>query len=1042
MIEVRLLGPLEVVADGVSLPLGTPKQQTVLATLAVRPGRLVALEELVDELWPEDPPASAVANTRSYAANLRRMLDGIGTTRGLLVRRGSGYEFRIRPDDVDLIRFADGCRHTGEALARGDLPAAEDLLARTEGLWRGPMLAGAPLGPVLSARRDAVAEQRLGLVDQRAEVYLALRQPQPVIALLREHLRTYPLREHGHTLLMRALYQKGDVSGALTAFTTARSALVKHLGIEPGAELQRLHQAILHRDPALDNADQSDRPQASDRPLPSAVAPAHPDGRGEAASVPPCWLPRPLADFTGRAETVRRLVEAVEGVEATTAVVQVIDGMAGIGKTALAVHMATRLASRYPDAQLFIDLRGHSVNGQVEPSTALVTLLRQLGVPAGRIPPEFDHRVALWRSELAARRSILLLDNAGSSEQVGPLLPSAPGTLVLVTSRRRLLAGDGIPPNSLSGLGRDEAIDMLATVAGRDRVYAEPEAAAAVVERCGYLPLAIRLVGARLAHRTGWRVADLARRLGRDTTVLGEISAEDQNIASAFALSYKPLRKSVQRVFRLLGLYPGEFFQGTTAAALTGLPLSEAEMAIRELVDSHLVEEPVADRFRLHDLLRQYAGGLAATIDPPDQRQAAIDGVLDHYLHATSSVTDPLEAISLATAVKLRQALRSDLIAVLRPIDGSWIEKQRSNIRSLVRLAEDSGHDGYAWRLARSAWRFYYTRGYFDDILETHGHGLRAAERLKDTSAIATMYNYLASAYVRTGSYHKAVAQLKMAIKIRHTIGDTGGVAVSKSNLAVAYWLLGRLDEAIDENRQAISLGRPDEKPITTASFNHGLFLIRLGRYAEALRIHRLGLQQACEDKEQFQIANSLGMIGGARLRMGYEREAIRLLKASIMLRKRIGTHYGEAEVCSDLATAYRRLGELHNAEGQDRVALRLAVEAGERHAESGALNGLGLTLNLLEDHKSAMEMHRQALELATRISHPYEQGRALAAMASHLEPTDLIEAHRHWERALAIFRRMGVPERFEVERRLARLVTPSVDDGTRAARTFSVGDR
>ncbi|MEN3610291.1 NB-ARC domain-containing protein [Plantactinospora sp. ZYX-F-223] len=240
-----------------------------------------------------------------------------------------------------------------------------------------------------------------------------------------------------------------------------------------------------------------------------------------------------------------------------------------------------------------------------------MTLLRQLGVPAGRIPAELDHRVALWRSELATRRIIVILDNAGSRNQLEPLLPSGPGTLVLVTSRRRLLGIDGVLPESLPVLGPEEAVDLLAATAGPNRVRAEPEAAASVVQRCGHLPLAIRLAGARLAHRPGWKVADLAHRLDRSSQALGEISAEDHSVAAAFGLSYEPLLAPVRRMFRLLGLYPGEFFHTTAAAALTGLPLPDAESALAELVDHHLVEEPSVGRFRLHDLLHQYAADLA-----------------------------------------------------------------------------------------------------------------------------------------------------------------------------------------------------------------------------------------------------------------------------------------------------------------------------------------------------------------------------------------------------------------------------------------------
>ncbi|MGI5212650.1 AfsR/SARP family transcriptional regulator [Plantactinospora sp. CA-290183] len=1020
MIEVQLLGPLEVVTGGASLPLGTPKQQAVLAMLATRPGRLVSLDELVDELWPTDPPPSAVANTRSYAANLRRTLDSAGSTKGVLVRRASGYELRVPPENVDLIGFTAEHRQAGEALARGDIATAADLLARAGARWRGPMLAGVPLGPALSVCRAAAEEQRLSLTEQRAELHLATGQPRSAIVLLRDHLQAHPLRERGHALLIRALYQDGDAPGALAAFSVARSTLVEQLGIEPGTELRQLHQAVLRREVAPYRPRPAERSPRLDAARPSARG-APPEDRDASPAAPTWWLPRPVPDFTGRADAVRRLVELAERSDPTGPVVQVVDGMAGSGKTTLAVHVATRLADRYPDAQLFVDLRGHSANNQLEPAAALVTLLRQLGVAAGRIPPELEHRTALWRSELAARRAVVVLDNAASSSQIGPLLPSAPGTLVLVTSRRRLL-GLGSAPESLAVLTAAEAVDLLAKIAGRERIAAEPESAATLVRCCGHLPLAIRMAGARLAHRPAWRVADLAGRLDRGAPVLAELSAEDQTVAGAFTLSYEPLPEPVRRTFRLLGLYPGEFFRVTAVAALTGLPLPEAESAIAELVDHHLVDEPSAGRFRLHDLLRQYAHDLVTTAESADQRRRAVEELLDHYLQLAVSVTDIQDYSPPTFTVKLGRPHRPDLVRALVPVDSGWLEAERSNLRALVRLAARSGHDHYTWRLARAAWRFNFTRGYFDDILETHAYGLESAERLRDDFAIAAMHNYVASAHGRVGNYDKALSHVETAIEYRQRVGDTDGVMTGRGNLAVVYWLLGRVREAVEMNEEVTGYWNQRGKMPAAASFNQGMFLTQAGEYERALRLYRRHLQTGCEQGDTFTVANTLGKIGGVRLRMGQTAAPLRLLRASLALRRRAGHHYGEAEVRNDLGTLLRQLGDLAEAEHQHRVGLEVAIASGERHVESAVLNGLGLTLAAKGQWPAALEAHRRALELATRISHPYEQGRALAALGSHLRSQDPAEARRHWKRALAIFVKMGVPERFEVERHLADL--------------------
>ncbi|MFY1674310.1 AfsR/SARP family transcriptional regulator [Plantactinospora sp. WMMB334] len=1015
MIEVRLLGPTQVLAGGVSLPLGTPKQQAVLAMLAIRPGRMTTLEELIDELWPDAAPSSAVANTRGYAARLRRALDRADATRGLLGRCGPGYEFRIRSEDVDLLAFETECQQAGEALDTGDLSGADGLFHSAEDRWRGSVLPGVPLGPVLSARRAMVLAQRLNLVEQRATLYLGAGRPRLAVPLLREHLRANPLREHGHALLIRALYADGDVAGALAAFAVARSELVDQLGIEPGDELQQLHRMVLNRDPAPDRLPMSAPPaeaslssRAGDANEGSLASPDPP------AAVPSCWLPRALADFTGRTETVRRLTETVEQADPGSPVVRVINGMAGIGKTALAVQLATRLTGRYPDAQLFIDLHGHSGAHPIEPAAALLTLLRQLGVPARRIPTELDHRITLWRSELVSRRVIVLLDNAASREQLEPLLPSAPGALVLVTSRRRLLGIDGVLPESLPVLDPGEAVDLLATTAGRDRIRAEPEAAASVVRRCGYLPLAVRLAGARLAHRPGWRVTDLAHRLDRSSQALGEISAEDLSVAAAFALSYEPLREPVRRMFRLLGLHPGELFQTTAAAALTGLSLPDAELALSELVDHHLVEEPSAGRFRLHDLLHRYAADLAVATDSAAQRQTAVSQLLDYYLCAANVVAERLELSFHRRSRVSREPLRAELVAAVAP-DTEWMEAERRNIRELIRLATETDHAGYAWQLARHAWRFYYTCGYPEEIIETHRLGLTAAIRLGDDVATATMHNYMASAYLELADYQTAIRHLRMAIDLYHIAGDTTGAWGSRTNLAVVYTRIGRLVESVEIYRQAQRAG------IIGIGTNMGLSLMLLGRCEEALRVQRISLFLAIETGKSFAVALYLENLGRIRLRMGQFRQAGRLIKASLALRNRIRNRRGEAGATNGLGCACRHLGRVDDALQLHRRAITLAADAGERDAQSEAFNDLGLTLMAAGLVAAAAEAHRQALDLATEISHPYEQGRALAALAGHLESSDEAEARRHWQRALAIFSRMGVPERFEVERRLGR---------------------
>jgi DNA-binding SARP family transcriptional activator/tetratricopeptide (TPR) repeat protein len=998
--EVRVLGPLEVVANGAALPLGTRKQQTVLAMLAVQPGRVVGLEELIDELWPADPPASAVPNARTYAANLRRLFDAAEPTRGLIRRQGDGYLLVAERANVDLHAFLDDCQASRELGAGGEPATAATLLAGALARWRGPMLAGVTQGPVLAARSATLEEERLVATEDLADLYLELGQPAEAARLMRDHSHMHPLRERAYGLLMRAQVAAGDVAGALRSYTAARRALGEELGIEPGPELRRLHRAALK--PA---------------PEPVPVAPV-----GPAAQVP-SWLPRRVADFTGRAHLVARLLSA--GRESGEhPVIQVIDGMAGSGKTALAVHVAHQLAEHYPDGQLFIDLQGHGESSPVEPAAALVTLLRQLGVPAERIPADVHDRAALWRNELARRRAVVVLDNAASTDQVTPLLPTEPASVVLVTSRRRLAALEGGQPESLPLLPPGEAIDLLANAVGPERVRAEPEAAGRVVARCGYLPLAIRLAGARLAHRPGWRLADLADRLGHQSAVLAELTAENRSIASAFGLSYAPLREPTKRMLRLLGLWPGEHFPIEAAAALSGLSLLEAAHVIDELVDRHLVEEPDAGRFRLHDLMSEYAQALALAVDRPAEREMAVRGVLDHYLHSVAAVTEPLESAALRRHIALGQPLRPDLLQGQGEVGSDWLERENGNVRALVRHAEQAGYDEYAWRLARAPWRFHYLRGYIDDIVELHECGLRAAERLKDDTAIASMHNYLASGYQRVGRSQEAVLHLEIAIRLRERTGDVGGASQSRANAASVYWVLGRFEEAASINLIALSESwRVDDLSVLVLLPNLGIPLMYLGRLDEALRAHRSHLFLARQTGDKYHMAQALGHIGAVRVRMDDPRGAIRVIEASLALKKRIGIRLGVAESLNDLGCARQRLGHLAEAERLHRLALAEAAAVGHRSIDVTTLNDLGVTLALAGRSRTAIETHEQALALATRIGNPYEQGRALAGIAACRRDDHPAEARRHWERALVLFRQMNVPERHEVARRLADLV-------------------
>ncbi|AEV88901.1 AfsR family transcriptional regulator [Actinoplanes sp. SE50] len=959
----RILGPLSVTVDGQSVAVTAGRDRVVLAMLLLRPHRIVGAGELIGALWDGDPPATARGQLQSCISRLRRILPP-----DVIVTDRAGYGIRVGPGELDAEVFTHALE---QARTNADRVAFRAVLA----LRRGPVCAELDAPAIRQAA--AVLDERYALaVEDWAELELAAGNERELAGELTAYVERFPLRERLRGQLMLALARSGRQADALAEFRRARDLLADELGIEPGEELQKRHREILQGDL----------------------------GEVVHAEAVRC-LPRTVGDFTGRREQIERLMSGI-GAATGGPVVAVIDGMAGSGKTTLALHLASLLGDCYPDAHLFLDLQGHSERDPVEPAAALLVLLRQLGLAAGEIPLEAGRRVDVWRTETARRRVLVVLDNAASSAQLADLLPTAPGSLALVTSRRRLTGLDGVRVESLPVLTQDEAVSLLAQIAGA-RVDAEPEAAAEVVRRCGLLPLAVRLAGARLAHRARWRVADLLHRLGE--AALPELAAEDRSVAGALTLTYRQLPEPLQRVFRLLGVYPGTEFDALAVAALTDLARDTAEDVLDALVDVNLVEEPDPGIFRMHDLVREFAATLAADL-PAVDRQAALTGALDFQMHAAAAATSVNKRVILWRDIGSPHPARPDL-TVPDPI--ARLEWERPQLAAHITAAIAAGRLDDAWKLARAAWHFLYFRGYMDDVRELNTLALPAAEASGDRAAVATVANYLASAYARAGQAGEAEGYLRLCLRLRIELGQHAAAGTSMANLASVYLHQGRLTEAVGAVQGALRYWVSSRVKVNVGSELGVLIdaLDLLGRAAEALHHTRMRMFSAIDQRAEAELAASLLYLARIRYRAGWLRAeaAHRYLDACLRLADRSGHRSIVADAHNERAVLHRDAGRLADAVAEHRRAVEMSVRMSDARHQAEFRNEWAVTLRRFDDLAGARELHEHARRIAQAAGNPYSIARAHAGLADCLDPADPA-AERHRVQAREIFDRIGVP--------------------------------
>jgi DNA-binding SARP family transcriptional activator len=638
--EFRLLGPVELRAGGRAVDIGGPRQRSLVAALAVDAGRPVPVETLIDRVWGQAPPARARHALQVYVSRLRGLLRQVadGAAPVTVVQGAGGYLLDVDPDRVDLHRFRRMVEHARSRDCPD--PVRVVVLESALALWRGPPLGNVPVE--WAARARPAWEQRyLEAVQSWAHASLRIGDPAVDIARLTDLVVEHPLAESLAAMYMRALCAAGRPAAAVDHFARFRRLLADELGIDPGHELQQLHQAILRGEPIppvpADSPAAPEPPGAAQSPAARAVGalPVHPaqlppdspaftGRRGELAQLlafalgpaaaggpPTAGSPRPATSSSSSAPAPRPGCGPGPGARHPCPAVAIV-GMPGVGKTALAVHAAHRLARRFPDGQLVLELRGYTTHAPpVTPADALARALRALGVPAELIPHGVEERAGRYRSRLAGRRVLILLDDAACESQVQPLLPGTPGCLALVTSRRRLSGLDHAAIVALDPLSRPDAVAMLARLLGGDRMANEPpELVAETVELCGRLPLAIRMAAARLVSHPSWGVRYLVERLRATPYRLSELAAGQRGVAAALDGSYRRLTADQRRCYRSLGRHPGPDVDAPAAAALLGVPLVQARRLLDQLLDEHLLQEPTPGRYEFRPLTRAHAAAL------------------------------------------------------------------------------------------------------------------------------------------------------------------------------------------------------------------------------------------------------------------------------------------------------------------------------------------------------------------------------------------------------------------------------------------------
>ncbi|MBE1490024.1 AfsR/SARP family transcriptional regulator [Plantactinospora soyae] len=916
--EFRILGPLTVVEGAGVVHVRAFRVRSLLAALLCQTNRAVTADALVEAVWGAVPPRTAAKNLQVNIHQLRRLL---GEER--IVRHPHGYRLAVGAGELDADVFDDMVDQALRAGAACEPARAAALLARALELWRGVPFADLADLAVVRELSSRLVERRWLAIEEKLDAELAMGLHAQVAAEAGVLVREHPLLERLRRIHMLALYRSGRQAEALRSYLDARRHLIDELGIEPSPTLQQLHRAILNGEPV---------PQP---PVGTIVAPAD-----RPASAPVSQLPIDVRGFVGRDPELARLTGALDR-HLAGAVVCAITGAPGVGKTALAVHWAQRVADAFADGQVYVDLRGFGPAASVvQPQDALDRILTAFGVASRAKPADPEARAALYRTVLAGRKVLIVLDNARDSAHVRPLLPGAPDCVVVVTSRNQLtglVATSGAEHVALEVLSSGHARHLLAARLGRERVAAEPGAVDDIIAVSGGLPLALAVLAARAGARRRLSLSEVASEL-RDGPVLDALTTDEDHtdVRTVFSWSYRSLGADAARLFRLFGLAPDAALPVSAAASLAGLPAGRTRPLLAELAGAHLVTEESTGRYAVHDLLRRYAREQCAADDPDEQRKAAVVRLLDHYLcsaHAADLRIDPNrdQVALLPPAPDVTVSTPADYGEAI-----AWFDTELPALSAAVGFADGAGLHGHAWQLAWAMSHYLDRRGHRHAWVNTQRAGLDAARRAGDVHGQAVCHRLLGAALCRGGDLDEAGRHLGAALELYGTLGDTRRLATTHLNLTTVLEQQDRVRDALEHATAALHLLRADRSSAPQAS------------EAEALNI--IGWEHA--------------LLGDHRAALAHCREALDVLDA-------IGDRLRQAATWDSVGYAHHHLAEHAEALAAYQRALELYREFGDRYFYAVVLTHVADTHHATGDADAGDQALKEALTIMEEMMHP-----------------------------------------------------------------------